>query len=344
MTGEFIAMDEAAGKASASEQENLMLLIVRHCLLVTLFFAATVRAQDYPAKPVRMVAAYPAGGSVDIVARLVGQKLTESMGQQFIIENRAGASGNIGTDYVAKAAPDGYTLLMASSPALAANIHLYAKLPFDPIKDIAPVILIVNQPNVLVLHPSVPANNVKDFIALIKARPAKLTFGSSGVGTSQHIAAELFMMTAGVSMVHVPYKGGAPALIDLVGGQIDLMFETVPTAMQYVKNGKLKGLAVTTLARSGMLPAVPTIAEAGLKGYGFRGWIGLAAPAATPREIINRLNREVQRVLAVGDLKLKLAGLGLDIVGGAPADFANFIREDSANYAKIVKAAGIKPQ
>src|SRR5579862_4377908 len=201
--------------------------LIRRTVLFMLLLPSGVGAQNYPSKPVRMVVAYPAGGSVDIVARLVGQRMSESMGQQFVIENRAGASGNIGTDYVAKAAPDGYTLLMASSPALASNIYLYAKLPFDPIKDIAPVMLIVNQPNVLVVHPSLPVSNVREFIALVKTQPGKLTFGSSGVGTSQHIAAELFMMMARVSMVHVPYKGGAPALIDLVGGQIDLMFETV---------------------------------------------------------------------------------------------------------------------
>jgi tripartite-type tricarboxylate transporter receptor subunit TctC len=300
-------------------------------------------AQNYPTKPVRLVAAYPAGGSVDIVARLVGQRLSESFGQQFVIENRSGASGNIGTDYVAKAAPDGYTLLMASSPALAANIHLYAKLPFDPVKDFVPIILIVNQPNVLVLHPSVPAASVKEFVALAKSRPGKLTFGTSGVGTSQHIAAELFMAMTGVNMVHIPYKGGAPALIDTVGGQVDLMFETAPTAIPHVKSGKLKALAVTTLQRSGMLPDVPTLSEAGLKGYEFRGWIGLVAPAATPKDVVARLHAEVQKAIS-GDLRKRLTELGLDVAGGTPEQFAAFIREDSARYATIVKRAGIPPQ
>lgn len=306
--------------------------------------ASSGSGQAWPVKPVRMVVGYPAGGSVDIVARLVGQKLGETLGQTFVIENRSGAAGNIGTEYVARAAPDGYTLLMASSPALASNIHLYAKLPFDPVKDFAPIILIVNQPNVLVLHPSVPATSVKEFIALAKARPGAMTFGSSGVGASQHMAAEMFMSMTGVNMVHVPYKGGAPALIDLVGGQIDVMFETAPTAIPYVKSGKLKGLAVTTMQRSGMLPNVPTLNEAGLKGFEFRGWIGLLAPAAVPKDIVTRLNAEIQKYLTTGDLKGKLMEYGLDVAGGTPEQFAAFMREDSARYGKIVKAAKIPPQ
>jgi tripartite-type tricarboxylate transporter receptor subunit TctC len=301
-------------------------------------------AQPYPAKPVRVVVGYAPGGSVDIVARLVAQKLTESLGQQFVVENRAGASGNIGTDYVAKSAPDGYTLLMGSSPALAANTHLFAKMPFDPVKDLAPIILVANQPNVLVVHPSSPATNVKELIALAQSRAAGLTFGTSGLGASQHIAAELFMMMTGVKMVHVPYKGGAPALGDLLGGHIDLMFEVLPTTIQHIREGRLRALAVTTRQRSGMLPAVPTLAEAGLAGYEFRGWIGLAAPAALPEALIAKLNAEVRKAMGAGDLKTKLLEYGLDIAGGTPEDFGAFMREDSANYGRIVKAARIQPQ
>jgi tripartite-type tricarboxylate transporter receptor subunit TctC len=299
-------------------------------------------AQTYPAKPVRMVVGYAPGGSVDIVARLVAQKLTEALGQQFVVENRSGASGNIGTEYVVKSAPDGYTLLMGSSPALAANTHLFAKMPFDPAKDLAPIILIANQPNVLVVHPSSSATNVKELIALAQSRPAGLTFGTSGLGASQHIAAELFMMMTGVKMVHVPYKGGAPALSDLLGGHVDLMFEVLPTTIQHIREGRLRALAVTTRQR--MLPAVPTMIEAGLTGYEFRGWIGLAAPAAVPKELIAKLNAEVQKALGTGDLKAKLVDYGLDIAGGTPAEFGAFMREDSANYARIAKAAGIQPQ
>ena len=321
----------------------MVINILRFFLLIVFVMAASVYAQSYPTKPVRIIVPFPPGGSVDTVARVVGQKLTTALGQQFLVENRAGASGNIGTDYVAKVAPDGYTLLMSSSPPLAANIHLFTKLPFDPFRDFAPIILIANQPNVLVLNPSVPAANVKELIALAKSRPGKLTFGSAGVGGSQHIAAELFMMMTGVSMKHVPYKGGGPAMIDLVGGHIDLMFETAPSAMPFVQSGKIKALAVTTLQRSGMLPKVPTLDESGLNGYEFRGWIGLVAPAKIPQEIITKLHGIVQKEID-GDLREQLSKMGLDVAGGTPDQFAAFIRKDSAMYGKIVKATNITPQ
>ncbi len=320
-----------------------MLTKILRCLLLVMFVATSAYAQNYPSKPVRIIVPYAPGGSVDSVARLVGQKFTKEFGQPFIIENRAGASGNIGTDYAAKAAPDGYTLLMSSSPPLAANIHLFKKLQFDPFKDFAPIMLIANQPNVLVLNPSVPAGNVKELIELAKSRPGKLTFGSSGVGASQHMAAELFMMMTGVSMKHVPYKGGGPAMVDLIGGHIDLMLETAPSSIPFVNSGKVKALAVTTLQRSGRLPNVPTLDEVGLKGYEFRGWIGLVAPAGTPKEIITKLHDQLQKDVA-GDLRKQLDEMGLDIAGGTPQQFADFIRKDSDMYAKLVKAANITPQ
>lgn len=320
-----------------------MLINIRRGLLLMILVATGAYAQSYPTKPVRLIAPYPPGGSIDIVARLVGQRLTEAFGQQFVIENRAGASGNIGTDYVAKAAPDGYTLLLSGAPPLAANIYLFAKLPFDPVRDFAPIIRIANQPNVLVLHPSVPARNVKELIALAKSRPGKLNFGSGGVGASQHISAELFMMMTGVKMVHVVYKGGGPAMIELVGGQIDLMIETAPSAIPYVNSGKLKALGVTTLQRLAMLPNVPTIDEAGVKGYEFLSWMGLVAPAGVPKEIVQKLNAEVQTAIS-GDLRKRLTELGLGVAGGTPEQFAAYIREDSAKYAKLVKVANIKPQ
>ena len=320
-----------------------MLTKMLRYLLLVMFVAASASAQNYPSKPVRIIVPYAPGGSVDTVARLVGQKFTKELGQPFIIENRAGASGNIGTDSAAKAAPDGYTLLMSSSPPLAANIHLFKKLEFDPFKDFAPIMLIVNQPNVLVLNPSVPAGNVKELIELAKSRPGKLTFGSSGVGASQHMAAELFMMMTGVSMKHVPYKGGGPAMVDLIGGHIDLMLETAPSAIPFVKSGKVKALAVTTLQRSGMLPDVPTLDEAGLKGYEFRGWIGLVAPAGTPKEIIAKLHEQLQKDVT-GDMRKQYGEMGLDIAGGTPQQFADFIRKDSDMYANLVKAANITPK
>lgn len=328
-----------------------MMVSIRHAFLCfiflvtsTVFFTTGAVAQNYPNRPVRVIAPYSPGGSVDMVARLVAQKLSDALGEPFVVENRAGASGNIGANFVAKSAPDGYTLLMSASPPLAANVHLFASLPFDPVKDFSPVILVATQPNALVVHPSVRARSVKELIELAKASPGKLTFGSAGVGASQHMAAEQFMMMTGVKMTHIPYKGGAPAMLDLVGGRIDLMFETVPSAMSFVKSGDIKPLAVTSMKRVAALPDVPSIDEAGVKGYEFRGWIGLTAPAGTPRPIIEKLNAAVREALR-GDLSNKLTGqLGLDVAGGSPEDFAAFIRADSANYGKLTKAAKIVPQ
>lgn len=305
--------------------------------------ASAAFAQTYPNRVVRVAVAYPAGGSIDLVGRLVGQRLAEAFGQQFIVENRAGAAGNIGTDYVAKAAPDGYTLLMGSASSISSAPNIYAKLPYDPLRDFAPIILIANQPNVLIVHPSVPARTVKEFIALAKSHPGRFNYGSSGVGASQHMTAELFAMMTGVKIVHVPYKGGAPAMMDLVGGQIDFMFDTAPTAIPYVRSAKVRALAVTSLQRSGALPELPTMSEAGLKGFELRGWIGLIAPAGTPREIVNRLNAEIQKMLG-GDLRKRLLELGLDVAGGTPEQFTAFIKEDIAKYGRIVKASGMPLQ
>lgn len=315
----------------------------RLCILLWAVAAASVHAQSYPARVVRVVVAYPAGGSIDTVARLAGQRFADSLGQQFIIDNRAGASGNIGTDFVAKAAPDGYTLLMGSAAAIASAPNMYAKLPYNPVRDFAPIVLIANQPNVLVVHPSIPVTNVKEFIALVKANPGKFNYGSSGVGSSQHMTTELFAMMTGAKMVHVPYKGGAPATADLLGGQIEFMFDTAPTAVQLIKGGRVRALAVTSLQRSKVLPALPTMDEVGLKGFELRGWIGLLAPAGTPREIIDRLNAGVQKQLA-GDLNQRLFDLGLDVAGGTPAQFAAFIKDDIAKYGRIMQAAGIPQQ
>lgn len=318
-----------------------------HILLLSIVLlvcsAGTALAQGYPSRVVRMIVSYPAGGSIDLVGRLVGQRLTEAFGQQFIVENRAGAAGNIGTDYVAKAAPDGYTLLVGSASSISSAPNIYAKLPYDPLRDFAPIILIANQPNVLIVHPSVPARTVKEFIALAKSHPGRFNYGSSGVGASQHMTAELFAMMTGVKIVHVPYKGGAPAMMDLVGGQIDFMFDTAPTAIPYVQSGKVRALAVTSMQRSGALPQLPTMSEAGLKGFELRGWIGLIAPAATSRDIVNRLNAEIQKMLA-GDLRKRLLELGLDVAGGTPEQFTAFIREDIAKYGRIVKASGMPLQ
>ena len=313
------------------------------CLLLVVCFTMPAYAQDYPNKPVKIIVPYAPGGSVDSVARLVGQKLTQDLGQPFIVENKSGASGNIGTDFAAKAAPDGYTLLMSSSPPLAANIHLFKKLDFDPFNDFAPIMLIANQPNVFVVNPSLPARNIQEIIELAKSRPGKLTYGSSGVGASQHMAAELFMMMTGVSMKHVPYKGGGPAMVDLIGGHIDLMIETAPSAIPFVTSEKVRALAVTTLKRSARLPNVPTLDEAGLKGFDFRGWIGLVAPAKVPKEINAKLHAQLQKNMA-GDLRKRLEEMGLDVAGGSSKEFSDFIRKDSDMYAKLVKAANMAPR
>ena len=315
--------------------------------LIALVFSTActvVLAQSYPAKPVRLIVAYPAGGSVDVVARIVGQKFTESMGRTFVVENRPGAGGNIGTDYVAKAPADGYVLLMGSAAAIASNPAVYAKLPFDPVRDLAPVSLLVIQPNILVVHPAIPAKTVKEFIDLARSRPGILNYGSSGIGNSQHMAAELFASQAGVRMTHVPYKGGAPALVDLVGGQIDLMFETIPTAMPYAKSGKLRALGITTATRSAAYAELPTIREAGLPQYEYRGWVGLLAPAGTPADIVARLNSEAVRAVNQGGLGAQFRDMAFDVVAGSSEQFAQFIKDEIALHQKIVKASGIKPE
>ena len=310
---------------------------------VLVFTAAIASAQSYPSRVVRMVVAYPPGGSIDVVARLVNQRLTTAFGHQFIIDNRAGAAGNIGTDYVAKATGDGYTLLMGSAASISSAPAVYAKLPYDPVRDLAPIIQVANQPNVLTAHPSVPARTLKEFIALAKANPGKFNYGSSGIGASQHMTAELFAMLTGVKIEHIPYKGGTPAMTDLISGQIDFMFTPAPNAIAFVKSGKIRGIAVTSLKRSSALPELPTMDESVLKGFELLGWIGLLGPAGTPREIVDRLNADINKMLA-GDIRPRLTDLGLDAVGGTPEQFAAFIRQDIAKYVKIVKVAGIAPQ
>ena len=301
-------------------------------------------AQDaYPSKPIRMVVPFPPGGSIDMTARLVGQKLSTSLGQPVLVDNRPGASGNIGMDFVAKAPKDGYTLLMVHT-GLASNAHMFAKLPFDPLKDLAPVIRVADQPNVLIMNPKWSFKNVAELVAYAKANPGKLSVGTSGVGGPQDVAARRFMSMTGTDLLNVAYKGGAPALSDLVGGQIDMMFETSPTATPYAKSGKLRALAVTGDKRIPALPDVPTVAESGVPGYRFMGWIGLVAPAGTPAPIIAKLNEQVQALLKSPDTQKQLTELSLEVVGGSAADFAGFARKESGDYAKFVKDFNITPQ
>jgi tripartite-type tricarboxylate transporter receptor subunit TctC len=321
-----------------------MFKYLRHSVLfLGLLAGAAASAQTWPTGPVKIIVPFPPGGSVDMVARIVAKRLTDSLGQPVVVDNRAGASGNIAAEIVAKTNPDGNTLFVTSSGVLAANIHLYKRTGFDPFKDFAPIIRLVNQPNILMVHPSVPVNSVKELIALAKAQPEKVTMGSAGIGTGQDIAAKQFEMATGVKVLHVPYKGGAPALNDLLGGQIQSMFETSPTALQYVTGNKLRGLAITSTKRSPLLPNLPTVAEAGVPGYESVTWIGLVAPAGTPKAIIDRLNADLNKALAA-DMGKQLAEISLDPIGGTPQSMSDVIRTDSAMYGQIIKQAGIEPQ
>ena len=305
--------------------------------------ASSALAQDYPSKPVRLVVPFPPGGSVDMVARLVGKSLQDALQQPFIVENKPGASGNVGAGYVAKAPADGYTLLVGSAGVFAANQFLYANPPFDPLKAFAPIMRIVDQPNILVVGPASPARSVQDLIALAKARPGKLSFGSASVGSAQHFATEIFQQQTGVQLLHVPYKGGAPALVDLMGGQIDLLFDTSPTALPYAKSGKLRALAITSRQRSPLLPDVPTMREAGLPNYEVVTWTGIAAPAGTPPAVVDKINGAIKAALR-GELGRQLEESSLIPVGDSPAAFQAFMREDAGQYARLVRAANITPQ
>jgi tripartite-type tricarboxylate transporter receptor subunit TctC len=318
--------------------------MLKHILALSLAAAAPwATAEDYPSKAVKLIVPFPPGGSVDLVARLVGKSLSDALKQPFIVDNKPGASGNIGADFVAKSAPDGYTLLVGSAGVFAANQYLYANPPFDPQKAFAPVMRVVDQPNILVVNPGFQAKNLKELIALAKAKPGKLTFGSASVGSAQHFSAEVLMQQAGVELLHVPYKGGAPALTDLMGGQIDLLFDTSPTALPYVKSGKLRALAITSGQRSPLLPDVPTMKEAGLPNFEVVTWTGIAAPAGTPKPIVDKLNAAIRTALR-GELRKQLEDTSLIPADGSPEDFREFIRKDAENYERLVKTAKITPQ
>ncbi len=295
----------------------------------------------YPDKPIRMLVGFAPGGGTDTTARAISAKLGEMLGQQVIVDNRAGAAGNIATDLVAKALPDGYTLLLGSIAALAINPSLYrSKLPFDSIRDFAPIIQAVDSTNILSLHPSVPANNVKELIALAKSK--SLNYGSSGVGGTGHLAGELFDSMAGVKMTHIPYKGGGPAMIELVGGQVQLVYATAASAVPQIKAGRIKGIAVTTIKRAALMPSIPTIAESGLPGFDANNWYGILAPAKTPRAIIMRLNASVAQVLAMPDVKEFLFNQGLDAAPGTPEQFGAYIKSEIVKWAKVVKDSGAR--
>ncbi len=300
-------------------------------------------AQSYPAKPVRLIAASSPGSAVDIVARIVAQKLTEQLGQQLIVDNRAGAGGNLGAEIAAKAAPDGYTLFMGT-PAHAINTGLYRKLDYDLTRDFAPVSLVTTGQYVIIVHPSLPAKSVTELIALARARPGQLNYASAGSGNATHLAGELFKSLARVNLVHVPYKGTGPALTDLIGGQVQLMFCNLTAALPQVKSGRLRALAVTGAKRTATVPELPTVIEAGLPGYVVTSWFGVLAPAATPRDVIVRLNSELAQAMRSPDMRERLAGEGAEPTSSTPEQFAAFIKTEIAQWTKVVRDARISAE
>jgi tripartite-type tricarboxylate transporter receptor subunit TctC len=318
--------------------------VSKACAVVALAISAAAHAQVYPSKPIRMIVAYPPGGGTDIVGRMVAQKLGEALGQNVVIENRGGASGNIGTEIAARAAPDGYTVLMGNVAPNAINVSLFRSLPFDPVADFAPVSLVASTPNILVVHPSTPARTVKEVIALARARPGTLNFASAGVGSSSHLAGELFRVLAGADIVHVPYKGAGPAMVDVLSGQVQLYFATMPAAMPHVKSGKLVPIAVTSARRSPALPELPTIAESGVAGYEASTWYGLLAPAHTPGPAVARLHEGILKILGEAELRERLTDQGFEPVGDSPQEFAAYIRSEIAKWGKVIRDAGIRSE
>lgn len=307
-----------------------------------LALCTTAFAQSYPTRPIRLVVPYPPGGATDIIARAVGEKVGHALGQQVVIDNRGGGAQIIGTDLVAKAAPNGYTILLASVTH-SINPGLQPKLPYDSIKDFSPITLMAAGANVLVVHPSVPARSTKELIALAKSRPGQLNYASSGNGSGGHLAAELFRTMTGTDMTHVPYKGGGPAYVDLVAGQVNLMFTSPVPTLPHVKAGKLRALATTGARRSSAMPDLPTIAEAGLAGYEASLWYGILAPAGTPAPIVSLLHKHIVAALALPELKARFGPLGVDIVGSTPQEFLKHIQRETAKWTKVINAANIKP-
>ena len=299
---------------------------------------------QYPVRPIRIIVAYTPAGTTDILARAIGQKFTEAWKQPVIVENRPGANGNIGTEVAAKAPADGYTLLMGTAGTHAVNPGLYPKLPYDAVGDFAPVSLTAIVPNILVIHNALPAKNVQDLIAYAKKNPGKLSFGSPGIGSTGHLSAELFKSLAGIDMVHVAYKGSAPTLQDLMGGQVQVVIDNIPPYLPHVKAGKIRALAVTPSKRSPAVPELPTMAEAGVKGYDAASWFGLFAPGGTPAEVVDKLSEETRRILALPDMRDKLLGLGAQPSGSTPEEFARFIEAEIAKWGRVIRSANVTLQ
>ena len=311
---------------------------------VLLMAAALTHAQSFPVKPVRVITPFTAGSAIDTLARVVGQKLGDTWGQQVVIDNRIGANGIIGTEAAAKAPPDGYTVYLGNISTLAVNPHLYLKLPYDALRDFAPVTLAATIPVVLVVHPSLPVKSVRELIPLAKAHPGQLNYASGGTGSAQHLPMEMLRVETGINIVHVPYKGLGPAFSDVLGGQVPMMFTGVSNVVPYMKTGRLRVLAIGSPKRSATLPEVPIVAEAGVPGFDFDSWTGYLVPVGTPRELIVKLHADITRTLAAPEVRDKLVTLGFDLVGGTPEAFATLIRNDIARFGKLIKAAGIKAE
>jgi tripartite-type tricarboxylate transporter receptor subunit TctC len=312
-------------------------------LLLAALCCAPAQAQNFPTRPVKIIVAFSPGGGTDIVARLLGQKLTEMWGQQVLVENRAGASGTIGTELAARAAPDGYTLFMGTLGNLSVNKHLYPKMTVDPLKDFAPITKVVDVHFVMIAHPSVPAKNVGELIAFAKANPGKVTYGSSGPGGAPHLAGELFNRLAGVAMPHIPYKASAQSFQDLLGGQINVTYDSQIQALPYIRDGRLRALGVLGKARSTQLPDVPTLGET-LPGYELTNWFGLVAPAATPRDILAKISTDVSKALENPELREKITALSATVVGDTPEQFGATMRADSEKWARVIREANIKAE
>lgn len=322
--------------------QNLLRASARLCALSLFAFALSANAQTYPAKPIRFIVPFAAGGALDTLTRTIAQKMQGDWGQPVVVENRTGASGNIGSDVVAKAAPDGYTLVMGTIATHSINVSLYSKMPYDAVKDFAPVTIAATLNNSLSVNPSVPVKNIPELIAYAHANPGTLTFGSAGSGTSQHLSGELFCTLAGIEMTHVPYKGGAPVMADLLGGQISMTFGDIPTALPHIRSGRIRSIAVTAAHRSPLLPDVPTVAEQGVAGFDVSAWFGVFTTAGTPKDVVAKLNAEIVRILAMPDVREKLIGIGMDPVSMTPEQFGDFVRADIAKWAKVVKSSGAR--
>jgi len=304
--------------------------------------AGPALAQPYPVKPIRFVIPFAPGGPTDILGRAVGQKLAESLGQSVVIENRGGAGGNLGAELVARSAPDGYTALMGATSTHAINPHLYARLGFDPVRDFAPVTLVANTPSLLAVHPALPVKSVGDLIALARARPGQLTYASAGNGSSNHLAGVLLCLMAKIDMVHIPYKGSGPALVDVMAGQVPMMFNNMASVMPYVRTGKLRAVALSSAERSKLVPGIPTVAESGLPGFEVRSWHGVFVPAGTPGAVVSLLAERIAAIVRMPDVLERLNAQGVELVGNRPDEFAAFVRAELEKWGRVVKASGAR--